>query len=65
MTIVHYDADCEIATEVLSFEHRRVLSRGTRSRTRSVCIKWCPRGDTLHTHTPRHLLFRFSDVRDG
>jgi predicted nucleic acid-binding protein len=28
MTIVHYDADFEIAAEVLSFEHRWVLPRG-------------------------------------
>jgi predicted nucleic acid-binding protein len=28
-TIVHYDADFEIAADVLEFEHRWVLSRGT------------------------------------
>lgn len=28
VTIVHYDADFEIAAEVLAFEHRWVLSRG-------------------------------------
>jgi predicted nucleic acid-binding protein len=28
MTVVHYDADFEIAAEVLSFEHRWVLPRG-------------------------------------
>ena len=29
MTIVHDDADFEIAAEVLSFEHRWVLPRGS------------------------------------
>jgi predicted nucleic acid-binding protein len=29
LTIVHYDADFEIAAEVLPFEHRWVLPRGT------------------------------------
>jgi hypothetical protein len=29
MTVVHYDRDFEIAAEVLSFEHRWVLPRGT------------------------------------
>jgi predicted nucleic acid-binding protein len=29
VTIVHYDADFEIAADVLEFEHRWVLSRGT------------------------------------
>ena len=29
MTIVHYDSDFEIAGEVLEFEHRWVLPRGT------------------------------------
>ncbi len=29
MTIVHYDADFEIAAEVLAFEHRWVLPRGS------------------------------------
>ena len=29
VTIVHYDADFEIAADVLQFEHRWVLSRGT------------------------------------
>ena len=29
MTIVHYDADFEIAAEVLEFEHRWVLPRGS------------------------------------
>ena len=29
MTVVHYDADFDIAAEVLSFEHRWVLPRGT------------------------------------
>jgi predicted nucleic acid-binding protein len=29
MTVVHYDADFEIAAEVLSFEHRWVLPRGS------------------------------------
>jgi predicted nucleic acid-binding protein len=29
MTIVHYDADFEIAAELLEFEHRWVLPRGT------------------------------------
>jgi predicted nucleic acid-binding protein len=29
MTIMHYDADFEIAAEVLSFEHRWVLPRGS------------------------------------
>ena len=29
MTVVHYDADFEIAAEVLPFEHRWVLSRGS------------------------------------
>jgi hypothetical protein len=29
VTIVHYDADFEIAAEVLEFEHRWVLPRGT------------------------------------
>jgi predicted nucleic acid-binding protein len=29
MTIVHYDADFEIAAEVLAFEHRWVVPRGT------------------------------------
>ena len=29
VTIVHYDADFEIAADVLDFEHRWVLSRGT------------------------------------
>jgi predicted nucleic acid-binding protein len=29
MTIVHYDSDCELAAEVLDFEHRWVLPRGT------------------------------------
>jgi predicted nucleic acid-binding protein len=29
MTIVHYDADFEIAAEVLQFEHRWVLPRGS------------------------------------
>jgi predicted nucleic acid-binding protein len=29
VTIVHYDADFEIAADVIEFEHRWVLSRGT------------------------------------
>lgn len=29
MTIVHYDSDFEIAAEVLDFEHRWILPRGT------------------------------------
>jgi predicted nucleic acid-binding protein len=29
VTIVHYDADFEVAAEVLEFEHRWVLPRGT------------------------------------
>jgi len=29
MTVVHYDSDFEIAAEVLDFEHRWVLPRGT------------------------------------
>src|SRR3954454_16802520 len=29
VTIVHYDADLEIAADVLEFEHRWVLPRGT------------------------------------
>jgi predicted nucleic acid-binding protein len=29
MTVVHYDTDFEIAAEVLSFEHRWVLPRGS------------------------------------
>jgi hypothetical protein len=29
MTLVHCDADLEIAAEVFSFEHRWVLPRGT------------------------------------
>ncbi len=29
MTIVHYDTDLEIAAEVLAFEHRWVLPRGS------------------------------------
>jgi hypothetical protein len=29
LTIVHYDADFDIAAEVLLFEHRWVLPRGT------------------------------------
>jgi predicted nucleic acid-binding protein len=29
MTVVHYDADFEIAAEVLTFEHRWVLPRGS------------------------------------
>jgi predicted nucleic acid-binding protein len=29
MTVVHYDADFEIAAEVLSFEHRWVVPRGS------------------------------------
>ena len=29
MTIVHYDADFEIAAEVLAFEHRWVVPRGS------------------------------------
>ena len=29
MTVVHYDADFETAAEVLEFEHRWVLPRGT------------------------------------
>jgi predicted nucleic acid-binding protein len=29
MTVVHYDADFEIAAQVLSFQHRWVLPRGT------------------------------------
>jgi hypothetical protein len=29
MTVVHYDADIEIAAEVLTFEHRWVLPRGS------------------------------------
>ena len=29
MTVLHYDSDFEIAAEVLAFEHRWVLPRGT------------------------------------
>jgi predicted nucleic acid-binding protein len=29
VTVVHYDADFEMAAEVLAFEHRWVLPRGT------------------------------------
>jgi hypothetical protein len=29
MTVVHYDADFEIVAEVLAFEHRWVLPRGS------------------------------------
>jgi hypothetical protein len=29
VTVVHYDADFEMAAEVLEFEHREVLPRGT------------------------------------
>ena len=29
VTIVHYDADFEMAAQVLEFEHRWVLPRGT------------------------------------
>jgi hypothetical protein len=34
-------------------------------RLRAMGACRCPRGDSLHAHTPRHLLFRFSDVHDG
>ena len=49
MTVAHYDADFEIAAEVLAFEHRRVVPEEACSRARSVCISWCPRGD-LNPH---------------
>jgi len=29
MTVVHYDADFEIAAEVLPFQHRWILPRGS------------------------------------
>jgi predicted nucleic acid-binding protein len=29
MTVLHYDGDLEICAEVLQFEHRWVLPRGT------------------------------------
>ena len=29
MTVLHYDSDFEIAAEILDFEHRWVLPRGT------------------------------------
>jgi hypothetical protein len=29
MTVLHYDSDFEIAAEVLAFDHRWVLPRGT------------------------------------
>jgi hypothetical protein len=51
-TVVHYDADFEIAAEVVESEHRWVLPRETVQRdARSVYINWCPRYDTVHTHT--------------
>jgi predicted nucleic acid-binding protein len=29
LTVVHYEADFEIAAEVLAFEHRWILARGS------------------------------------
>lgn len=29
LTVIHYDADFEIAAEILSFDHRWIASRGT------------------------------------
>lgn len=38
-------ADLEMAAEILPFEHRCVLPRGTvEPDIDPVCINWCPRG---------------------
>jgi hypothetical protein len=37
---------------MLEFEQRWVPPRGTAQRVPSGVHRWCPRGDTVHTHTP-------------
>jgi predicted nucleic acid-binding protein len=51
LTIVHYDADFEIATEVLPFDHRWFLPRGTAQSTPSRCASRGVRGATRYIRT--------------